>query len=354
MRTKRENKFVASSAGKGGEAFGSLAERFFSDRIGKGNAEQTIKHYQQSTRKIAKFLAYRDMDEETYGKTDNEELIIMGLDVPISVFDSDEFDMDFRMFLLEVEQVSEQTVSTYFRDYRAIAYFAMEKRLIKERAITVKYIEADIKEVYTASELDLLLKRPSKDCEFWEYRDWVVINYLLATGNRIGTIVNIKVSDLDFEENMVAVNVQKNKKKSRIPLENGKLVRILKEYIDEWLSDGNGGYVSMYLFPSSYADENRPMNRISLGRSIAAYNKAHGVQKTSVHLFRHTFVKNWIMKGGDLHSLQKIMGHSTLDMVTHYANLYDTDLKEKVDSYSLLATHKSAQKGRCIKRRNRN
>ena len=181
----------------------------------------------------------------------------------------------------------------------------------------------------------------------------MVINYLLATGNRVGTIVSIKVSDLDFEENMVAINVQKNKKKSRIPLENGKLVRILQEYIDEWLSDGNGGYVSTYLFPSSYTDEDCPMSRISMGRSIAAYNKARGVRKTSVHLFRHTFVKNWIMKGGDLHSLQKILGHSTLDMVTHYANLYDTDLKDKVDAYSLLATHKSGQKGRCIKHRDR-
>lgn len=137
VRTRREKKVVASSVGKGGEAYGSLMEKFFSDQMGKGNAAQTIRHYQQSRRKIARFLAYRDMDEETYGKTGDEELIKTGLEVPVSVFDSDEFDMDFRMFLLEVEQVSEQTVSTCFRDYRAIAYFAMEKRLIRERAITV-------------------------------------------------------------------------------------------------------------------------------------------------------------------------------------------------------------------------
>ena len=71
----------------------------------------------------------------------------------------------------------------------------------------------------------------------------------------------------------------------------------------------------------------------------------------SIHLFRHTFAKNWIIKGGDLHSLQKVLGHSTLEMVTHYANLYDADLRPKVENYSVLATHISKNAGKMIKRR---
>ena len=62
-------------------------------------------------------------------------------------------------------------------------------RFIKE-VITVKY-------GYTDSELNLLLKKPNlKKCEFCEYRNWVITNYLLGTGNRLNTVINIRIEDV--------------------------------------------------------------------------------------------------------------------------------------------------------------
>lgn len=195
------------------------------------------------------------------------------------------------------------------------------------------------------------MRRPKDDCSFAEYRSWVVVNYVLATGNRVSTIVSLKIKDIDLVENMVSVNTQKNKRKMRIPLEP-KLRKILKDYIDEWLTDDDGNYITDVLFPSSFSfSVNQPMSRTSMGCAISEYNKSRNVSKTSIHLFRHTFAKNWIIKGGDLHSLQKVLGHSTLEMVTHYANLYDADLRPKVESFSVLATHKTKNSGKMIKRR---
>ena len=161
------------------------------------------------------------------------------------------------------------------------------------------------------------------------------------------------LDDIDFEENMININVQKNKKKSRIPLES-RLRKVLLEYIDAWLIYDDDNYVSPYLFPSSYTQSSsRPISRYALSQAIADYNISRGVKKTSCHLFRHTFTKNWILNNGDLHSLQKILGHSTLDMVTKYANLWGEDLKPKVEKYSILATHHQKNSGRMIQRRNR-
>lgn len=336
------------------EPFENYANAFIDMQNGKGNSPITIKHYQQTIKKLEYFFAYkwcvqRNLD---YSVVTKDEKLYIGSKIPYGILEETSFEAQFREFLLEVENVSLQTVSTYFRDYRVIAYWGMDEGLIRKKAITVKTVEADIKDCYTDSEIDKLLKKPADDCDFSEYRDWVVINYVLGTGNRISTITNLKIKDIDFDDNMISINTQKNKRKVRLPLEL-KLSRILKEYIDEWLTDEDGHYITEYLFPSVYTEDNTAISREALSKSIAKYNKSRGVSKTSMHLFRHTFAKNWIIKGGDLHSLQRVLGHSTLEMVTHYANLYSTDLKPKMENYSILTTHKSKNKGKKITRRNR-
>ncbi len=332
--------------------FEKVMEIFINEQRGRGNSEVTIKHYQQTMRKLEIFFCWLSVSKDEYNTMTKNQKISFGAQQPYAFMESDDFEANFREFLIEVEEVNEVTVATYFRDYRVMAYWLMENELIEKRRITIKNVESDPKAVYTDDEIDKLLKKPSDDCSFKKYRDWVVVNYVLGTGNRVGTIINLKISDIDFEENMISINTQKSKRKTRIPIEDLKLRKILKDYIEDWLTDENGSYVSTYLFPSSYSDaSNYPMTRERMGRSIAEYNRSRGVNKTSIHLFRHTFVKNWILTGGDLHMLQKMLGHSTLEMVTHYANLYDVDLRQGVNNHSVLATHRAKNKGKMIKRR---
>lgn len=49
--------------------------------------------------------------------------------------------------------------------------------------------------------------------------------------------------------------------------------------------------------------------------------KKSGVRRLHVHLCRHTFATNYLINGGDVFSLQQILGHSTLEMVRHYVTL---------------------------------
>lgn len=66
------------------------------------------------------------------------------------------------------------------------------------------------------------------------------------------------------------------------------------------------------------------------------------MQKTSIHLFRHTFARKYLIDcGGDAFTLQKLLGHSALAMTKHYCAIYDADLTKNYDNFSPLAQMKA-------------
>lgn len=57
----------------------------------------------------------------------------------------------------------------------------------------------------------------------------------------------------------------------------------------------------------------------------------------TLHSFRHTFAVNYLRKGGSVFHLQKVLGHSTLEMTRRYANLMTEDLQAVHERVSLLS-----------------
>jgi len=229
---------------------------------------------------------------------------------------------------LQKKDIKAITINTYLRGIRVILYYAMELGYVKQFRISLIKAEKELKETYTDHELDLLLKKPDTNkCSFAEYRSWVMVNYLLATGNRLSTMTHVKNCDVDYEAYLIRLTKTKNRKQQIIPLSTA-LAKILKEY-----QVYRKGSPDDYLFCSNYGEQ---MNKESVGSAIARYNKTRGVSKTSIHLFRHTFAKKWILNGGDIFRLQRILGHSSLDIVKEYVNMFGTDLQQQFDEFNPL------------------
>ncbi len=337
LKSKQVNKFTTP--------LWQIEDMFISYQRGKNNTEATIKYYQKVFRNLYRFVAYLVSESPAdYAKmlnTSKEALtehtlndLEFGKIMPLVVLETDDFEAEYHDYILDYLECNEQTLNNIFRGWRAIAYFCMDKGWIDMRNIYIREVAPAIKEVYTDSEIEKLLVKPRPE-DFIEYRNWVIINYFLATGNRISSVANLKISDLDFDEGIITVNVQKNRDPSRIAMAE-KLKPILIEYIRHYRCDENGIPLNKaYVFCNSYGSKCGP---VALGKSLGEYNKSRGVQKTSCHLWRHTFAKRWIQSGGDILSLQKILGHRSLKMVQRYSNLFAEDTKPMVEEHAPINT----------------
>jgi integrase/recombinase XerD len=105
-----------------------------------------------------------------------------------------------------------------------------ENYLIK---FEINLIKADKqqKEPYSEDNIKKLIKKPNlRECGFIEHRNWVLVNYLLETGNRLNTVLNLKVEDIDYENGMVILTTTKNRKAQYNPISE-QLIKILLEFV---------------------------------------------------------------------------------------------------------------------------
>lgn len=233
---------------------------------------------------------------------------------------------------LKSENMKQSSINHYIRDIRSFLYWCMDAQYINPSfRIKMPTLDEEIPETYSDAEVEALVSRPHRrDANnFPEWRTWAIVNWILATGNRAGTITEVTLGDLNFSRKEITIRKTKTHKAYIIPMSTA-LSTVLKEYIKRWRAkSGNDAF----LFPS-INDCKLSVN--ALKQSIAKYNKMRGVEKTSAHMYRHTFAKRWVRGGGDPFRLQKMLGHSTLDMTRHYVNLFSEDLKEGFDEINPL------------------
>lgn len=274
----------------------------------RGNSKATLDYYRRFYKKLEAFVDVNDCSIEFLEK-DGVQLA----------------------FMMSLGNVSQQTINSYLRGYRAFGNWCEEMGYLKYFRCPIKEVDPPAKQVYTDKELQKLLVKPPIAC-YSEYRNWVIINLLLATGARENTLLNIKIGDVDLEEGYIIFNTTKAHKVVRLGLER-KMLNILSEFIAAWRTGGDLTEDD-YLFANEYDEQ---MTRSGLTTAISRYNKRRGVEKTSIHLFRHTFAKNWITSGGDIITLSKVLTHSELEMVKRYSNLYAQDVKGEVEQHSTLS-----------------
>jgi site-specific recombinase XerD len=161
-------------------------------------------------------------------------------------------------------------------------------------------------------------------------RNQTIFMIMLDTGLRVGELVNLKMNDIHVNEGLLKV-LGKGKKERLVPM-GSKAQRALQRYLFRYRPQ-----------PFSKNTDNvflslvgKPLTENSVKLIFSRLAKRSGVSKLHAHLCRHTFATRFLINGGDVFTLQHILGHSTLEMVRHYVNFASTHVVIQHQKYSPL------------------
>lgn len=234
---------------------------------------------------------------------------------------------DYILHLKDNESLNDVSIVSHMKCIKAFLNFLMDNGFIEEFKIVMPKAEKKEIEPYSKEDILALLAAPQQDAKKKEIIGYTFINFLLGTGVRLGTAINVKISDIDFESGFIHLDKTKSRKEYSVPLAD-KLAEILKSYIEKFnLTDND------FLFSNL---QGKKANERCYQRIVQWYNTSRGVKCTKCHTFRHTFAKEYILAGGDVFRLQKILGHADIKTTSGYINMFSQDLKRDFDKFNVL------------------
>lgn len=228
------------------------------------------------------------------------------------------------------------TYQTFVIKLKAFLTYCFTREYLEEFEVKIPNTTLEKKEVYTESELKKLLKRPDLNtCVAGDYRSYVTILFLMATGCRSTTLLNIKVKDLNFSKGSILFSHMKTYRQVTAPMSTTLKVE-LQEYIN--IFDLKADDV---LFPKL---DGTPMSYDTLHQNLVNYFKHCKVKMRGVNTFRNTFATMFVKNGGDIYRLKLLLNHSNIKTTERYVNLLPLEFKEDLLQYNPLDTLQAGNK----------
>ena len=283
---------------------------FIEEKTINGLAEPSIASYEKT---MKKFWEFCEFDDDTTTDAIEKQMIHHWIG------------------RMQLDGLAHSSINHYIRDIRAFLYWCMnEDRRYIEPAFKIECVKGQEEppKDFEDEEIEALLEKPKARESFTTWRMWAIVNFIVGTGARSSTVCNIRIEDIDYKSKEITYGHTKNRKAQIIPLSSS-LETVLKEYCRMWRS----GVKSGYLF-CNIGEEQLTTNALRI--AFRKYTTDRGVDKTNLHGLRHSFAREWVKNNGNMFALNKLLGHSTMEMTRRYVRLYGEDIKSDFDKINPL------------------
>ncbi len=200
-------------------------------------------------------------------------------------------------------------------------------------------IEKRLKPTLTSDELQMMLDSCDirKDTGF---RDYAILSLLADSGIRLAEIANLRVRDIYAGYIKV---FGKGRKEREVGL-HPSVGKILWKYVQKYRQPRNPNEVALFLGRGG-----EPLGTFGVYEIIERIKKRCGFEDREIHphVFRHTFSKQYMERGGDLLSLSRELGHSDIQVTKLYLQDFgSSDARKDHNSRSIFNDIKTPRRGR--------
>ncbi len=225
---------------------------------------------------------------------------------------------DLRSYLTDYQKQNNLSRVTIDNVRRILSSFFSwledEEYLIKSpiRRIHKVKTTSNIKDTYSDEDLEKM----RDSCE--EKRDLALIDIMASTGMRVGELVQLNQSDIDFNERECKVLGKGNKE--RIVYFDARTKIHMQEYLDSRNDDNEALFVTL----------KAPHSRLTIGgveSRVREIGKRLNIEKVHPHKFRRTLATKAIDKGMPIKQLQQLLGHKRIDTTLQYAMVKRSNVK---------------------------
>jgi integrase/recombinase XerD len=237
-------------------------------------------------------------------------------------------------FLLKINEIGigARSQARIISGIKQFFYFLLiEDRIINDPSeyIEMPKLGKKLPEILDLDEIDLMIS--SVDMSKVEgHRNRAILETLYSCGLRVTELVDLKLSDLFFEEDFIRV-IGKGDKERLVPV-NENVKKEINLYVNhirnhQNIKPGNEKYV----FLNRYGSQ---LTRVMIFTIVKELSKSIGLKKNvSPHTFRHSFATHLLEGGADLRAIQEMLGHESITTTEIYTHLDQRYLREAIISF---------------------
>lgn len=310
----------------------------------KGLAPKIIKSYYQSLTLFTKYLEEEKgiMNIEEVDKGVLEEYIQFTKDRGKYSFIADEksLEKNYQNFRSDIgKPITSSTLNNYLRNIKVFFNWLYDNGLIKFNNIAkTKFIKEKrrVKDQLSDEEYKQLIKEIDIT-KFSEYRDYIIINLIMDTGMRLSECLSLTINDVDLVRRTILLSADVTKgKKDRYVFYS----ITMSKYINRCIKFKDALKDTELLFTTTRCTI---LTASNFEKSFKKYVKRAKINKNiTPHGLRNNFARRFLLSGGDIFMLSKILGHSSVTVTEKaYLDVTIEDIREKYKRYSPLENMKN-------------
>lgn len=231
---------------------------------------------------------------------------------------------DYISLKLQNNSLKQGSLNRHLSALRGFYSFLVDNKKIEANPFTLirsLKVEKKLPQVLSEGQIKELYNYKTSNDDLLNYRNQLMIRLILDSGLRLSELINLKLSNINVEENMLLVRGKGNK--DRFSFYTNETKEMLIYYLENIrckLLNENTDIIFL-------SKQGLPINKRTFEKMLLKIKLRDSSISLHPHLLRHTFATRLLEEGADLKMVQELLGHESLSTTQIYTNISDTKLQ---------------------------